>query len=139
MTFAPSSKPLAGYLPGRWTPLLFIAAAALVLVGIGSFNAPWGTAAAWALCLLIAPVGWGGVVQRLLGERAPAGWALRAVWGIAAVFVLGGPLAALHLASRPVLLAQVIAGLLFAAYFAFVRWARAGTEGNRRTTVRVEW
>ena len=83
-----------------------------------------GDAAAWSVCLLLAFVGWGGVVEWLLGDGVPAGWALRAVWGIAAVLVLGGPLAALHVAFRPVLLAQLIVGLLFAGYFASVRWAR---------------
>jgi hypothetical protein len=76
-------------------------------------------------------VGWGGVVERLLGDRAPTGWALRAIWGIAAVLAVGGPLAALHIASKPVLLAQVIVGLFLAAYFVFVR----ARQGERRTRV----
>src|SRR5262245_50086230 len=116
--------------PKPWAPLLLVAAAALILLAIGSYNASWGLSAAWAICLLIALVGWGGVVERLLGDDVPAGWALRAVWGIAAVLVVGGPLAALHLASRPVLLAQVAAGLLLAVYFYVVSSARARPAGE---------
>ena len=111
---------------GRWVTVLSIIGAALLLLALGLSNPPWGKAAAWAVCLLLALVGWGGVVERLLGDRAPTGWALRAVWGIAAVLAVGGPLAAFHIASKPVLLAQVIIGLLLAVYFAFVRRAQQG-------------
>jgi hypothetical protein len=128
----------AGEQIGRWAPVLAVVAAAAVLLALGSSNAPWGRAAAWAVCVLVAFVGWGGLVERLVGDGAPAGWALRAVWGIAAVLVVGGPLAALHLASKPVLLAQVIVGLLLAAYRAFVQWAQTRGESEPRARVYVE-
>ena len=136
-TVEPQVWPL--YLLGRWASVPLIVAAALLLLAVGSYNALWGIAAAWAVCLLLAFVGWGGLVERLLlGDGVAAGWALRAVWGIAAVLALGGPLAALHLAFKPVLLAQVIVGVLFAAYFAFVRLARTHGEGERHARACVE-
>jgi hypothetical protein len=115
------ATPRTRHLTRPWALSLLIPAATLMLVALSLINPPWGTSATWALCLLVAFVGWGGVVERLLGDRIAAGWALRAVWGVAAVLGLGGPLAAFHVAVRPVLLSQVTLGLLLAAYFAFVR------------------
>jgi hypothetical protein len=121
----------------RWTVLVITAAAALGLLLLATVHAPWGRAAAWAICLLIAFVGWGDLIDRLLGDRTRTPWAVRAVWGIAAILAVGGVLAGLHLAFRPVLLAQVSAGLLLAAYFHLTRWTRgAGTDPE---TLRSSW
>jgi hypothetical protein len=63
-------------------------------------------------------LGWGSLVHAALpqsGRKAPdAG--LRGVWGMAAMLALGGPAAALHIASRPFLLFQTACGLVLLAW-----------------------
>ena len=45
---------------------------------------------AWALYLLVALVGWGAILNRLLLPEAPADWGQRAAWGMAVALAVGG-------------------------------------------------
>jgi hypothetical protein len=67
------------------------------------------------LFLLLSWVGWGAALQRLLklNRGVPAGWALRAGWGMSAVLALGGLLNALRLVSLETDACLTLAGLSF--------------------------
>jgi len=66
----------------------------------------------WGLIVLAAFVGWGGMVQRFLGEEQSTGidWGLRAGWGMALLLAAGGALSLLGLVSAELLVMLVLLG-----------------------------
>lgn len=69
----------------------------------GLLRAEYLTAVVGALCMVISWIGWGSLLQRTLRLGQPAGWALRAGWGMAVVLAIGG-VAILFRFSGPILL-----------------------------------
>ncbi|HEX4445968.1 MAG TPA: hypothetical protein VH044_04505, partial [Polyangiaceae bacterium] len=73
-------------------------------------------AALWIGAMLASFVGWGSLVEHLLAPGLARGrrtdWGLRAGWGMAAFVLTGGFLCAARAATRPVLVTQVVLGVM---------------------------
>jgi hypothetical protein len=69
----------------------------------------------WAALVLLAFVGYGRGVARLLRIDGPVDWGLAAAWGLAAVVCLGGVLVAVRVMSRPLAIGIVGLGLALLA------------------------
>ena len=67
----------------------------------------------WGLAVLASFLGWGSAIRRA-ASLPETDWGLRCGWGMAFTAVLGGFLANLSLAARPVLIAMVAAGAFLA-------------------------
>src|ERR1035441_5414052 len=67
----------------------------------------------WGLAVLASFLGWGSAIQRA-ASLPETDWGLRCGWGMAFTAVLGGFLACLSMAGRPVLITMVAAGALLA-------------------------
>ena len=67
----------------------------------------------WGLAVLASFLGWGSAIRRV-ANLPETDWGLRCGWGMAFTAVLGGFLANLSLAARPVLIAMVASGALLA-------------------------
>lgn len=82
----------------------------------------------WGLAVLVGYWGFGRGVARVVGRRVDMG--LCVAWGMAAVVVLSGPLLALGVLSRSVLLAIVVVGNLLAALSVLTDWPRTRLRGR---------
>jgi hypothetical protein len=71
--------------------------------------------ALWSLILLLAFAGWGDAAARRLVPGRDVDWPLRTAWGLAVTLAVGGLLALLGLARRPVLIVWTSAGVALAA------------------------
>jgi len=83
------------------------------------------TGAAWGLAMLLSMSGWGLAVELLVRPRRPLDLGLSIAWGFAATLAVGGVACALHIAQRPFLIAQIVAGSLLAAGLRARRWRPA--------------
>jgi hypothetical protein len=77
-------------------------------------NGLW-QAAVWAVLMLVAFYGWGGVAHRLTLPARPVDSGLRMVWGASVMAFMGGSLGALSLFSRPVAVGLMEMGAIAAA------------------------
>jgi hypothetical protein len=75
--------------------------------------------------MLLSMDGWGRLVGRLVRPHRPVDLGLSLIWGAAATLVLGGVGCALHVATRPFLLAQLLAGAAISAVWRLLRWRPA--------------
>jgi hypothetical protein len=66
---------------------------------------------AWSTLMIASFVGWGSLVNFWLARDRWMDWGMRAGWGMALALSTGGYLSLLHVAVRPVLIAQVIVGI----------------------------
>ncbi len=82
----------------------------------------------WGLAVLVGYWGFGRAVARIVGRRVDVG--LCVAWGMAAVVALSGPLLALGVLSRSVLLAIVVVGNLLAAVGVLTDWPRTRLRGR---------
>jgi hypothetical protein len=92
-------------------PILLPILAALRPAWFGPLWAP----AIWGLGVIASYVGWGSWLARRLLPRLEMDVGLRAGWGLALTVIAGGPLCLTGLATRPVLLAWMFAGIALAA------------------------
>ncbi|MBA3461264.1 MAG: hypothetical protein H0T46_14975 [Deltaproteobacteria bacterium] len=90
-----------------------VGAAVLGIVGFASPGSLLRGGVAWLLFLLAVASGWGFLVARLARVKDPD-VGLRAVWGLSGYLAISGPLIALGLGSRPVIL--VLIGVGFAGF-----------------------
>jgi hypothetical protein len=81
--------------------------------------------ASWGLAMLLSLHGWGLLVESLVRPRKPIDVGLSFSWGLAATFVVGGVACALHAATRPFLVGQVLVGSLLSLGFRAARWRPA--------------
>lgn len=106
-----------------------LAAFGLGACGLGMPSSVLGGALAWLGFLLFAASGWGYVVVRI-ARVADADLGQRALYGLAGYIAVCGPLLALGVLSRPVILGLVGFGALAAAWRAWTTvepaWAHAG-------------
>ena len=65
----------------------------------------------WSALIVTSFVGWGSLVNLWLSRDCWMDWGLRAGWGMALSLLQGGFLCAMHVAIRPVLIAQVSLGV----------------------------
>lgn len=121
------SRPGFGYRAVRLATAL---PAVVPPVAVGIFlllarHNPYWLGAAWGLTMLAAMRGWGLAVELGMRPRRPVDFGLSMAWGLAAMFVVGGAACALHVAVKAFLIAQVVAGLLFALGLGVRRWRPA--------------
>ena len=92
---------------------LFLALAAAAVLTTAVFPAfdPLNQAALWGLVLLVSFAGWGDLIGRLALPEQRADLGVRLAWGMAAVIALGGVACVASLATRPVLLGVIVAGI----------------------------
>jgi len=81
--------------------------------------------AAWGLVLLVAFIGYGKLLRRLLCAGESPGWANEAAWGMAFVVVLGGWLNLFRVISPPLVLLLIAVGVVSSLFDAIQRRATA--------------
>ncbi len=124
--------------------LQIAAAAALgigvVLSAIALHVQPAIHATLWCGVLLASFIGWGSLVNLWLAPRRWMDWGLRAGWGMTFYLVTGGFLCGVHLAVKPVLVAQVGLGVVALAVTAVLRGpaVRSWTGLRRRAALVVD-
>ena len=117
-----------------------IAIAVVVGLGLVGFARPGSILSgglAWLAFLLCTASGWGAIVAKLTNVEEPD-FGLRAAWGLAAYIAVTGPLVAIGVCSRPVILVLIALGVVMFAWREWttstpcvrvvrrgVRWARA--------------
>jgi hypothetical protein len=69
----------------------------------------------WGLCVLLAMIGWGTAINRILLRERVVDWGWRAAWGFAFSACLGGLLNLAELVSRPTVMLLLGAGLALLA------------------------
>jgi hypothetical protein len=67
----------------------------------------------WGIVILLALIGWGGVVNRVLFSKYRIDWGQKAAWGIAFSIFVGGLLNVTWAISRATILVYLGAGLLY--------------------------
>lgn len=75
----------------------------------------------WGILTLLAFIGWGGVLNRLLFPEDHTDWGQRAAWGLALSVVVGGVLSLLSCISRTTILAYLGLGIVAWAIDSLVR------------------
>ena len=118
-----------------------VAIGAVIVVLIAPLE-PAIRATLWSAVLLTSFIGWGSLANLWLMRGAPENWAdwgLRSAWGMALFILTGGCLCLLHLAIRPVLIAQVGLGVAALPAVGALRWrgALSLTSVRRRATVAI--
>jgi hypothetical protein len=88
---------------------------------------------AWSLAVVASFVGYGGVIVRVCLPTKPVGLALRGTLGASLLCAFGGVLASVSLASRPFLIAFVVAGIALVVRDC----VRSGDETARSLVVRA--
>jgi hypothetical protein len=110
------------------TALLSLVALSLVVRGH-----TYGRVILWSGLMIASMIGWGSLVNLWLARDRWVDWGLRAGWGMAAMLGVGGYLALVHLAFRPVLIGQVVFGLV--AWLATMVMRRGPQNSVRRSLV----
>ena len=90
---------------------LAVTALIAVLVAIDGVARPLLAIAAWGVVLMLAFLGWGSVLRRVLAPRRAADIGLRLGWGMGVVAAFGGFLLAMRIVSRVTTFALVALGL----------------------------
>ena len=119
-----STRPRFGYWAARVLASLPAVAAPLtvaILLFVERHRLIW-LGATWAVTMLVSLRGWGLAVELGIRPRRRVDLGLSMGWGLAATFALGGVACALHLAVKPFLIAQVLAGVLLALGLGVRRW-----------------
>src|SRR5713226_3917196 len=75
----------------------------------------------WGICILLAFVGWGGLINRILFPKHQIDWGQRAAWGIAFSILVGGLLNATSSISRTTVFIYVGSGAVFWFTDLFIR------------------
>jgi hypothetical protein len=86
----------------------------------------------WSLVIFASFWGYGEALRRALKrpEFDDLGWGLTAAWGMAVTLAIGGFLMMLSLANEPLLIALVLIGFAFFAFFYLIRWS---AETNKKS------
>ena len=121
-------------MPCKFAYVVFavLMAAAILSTAVFPVFGPVHRAAIWGGVLLASLAGWGGLVARLAypGQRVDLG--LRLAWGSAALLAIGGVACLAAVATRPALLALVVAGVV-AEYGYRLGWLGVAPEPLRAT------
>ena len=88
-------------------------------------------AVGWGACILLAFIGWGALLNRLLAPEMRFDWAQRAVFGISVNIGFGGLLNLMGLVSRPVLLVLTGLGVAIWGRSLWNRRREVGGAGRR--------
>lgn len=74
---------------------------------------PYLLAFGWGLCILLALIGWGTILNRILFPEQPIDWGQRAAFGVAFSIAIGGILNVTYIISKPIILGYLLVGFLY--------------------------